>query len=469
MTHQKHFQVCAAIAAAVAILGTVRGQNAIAAEKLVVHEWGTFTSLQDEHGKALGGINVDDEPVPGFVYGEKTGTTQLHPQLSIPPRVVSKGAPQRNPFVTMRLETPVMYLYLPKSQPRPVTLNVNVDFRGGWLTQFYPFADANAPGFSDHSVGNKLDRDTVTRLTWNGLRVGLADKLPETTDPVWLTPRNVAADSVTTANGESEKYLFYRGVGNVDPPLVVSTDLATGRLTIRSLINEIKSEPQNFLWLWLVHIRPDGAVAYRALKPLTATSDGSVANASTTSRFEESDYSRDNLVRLQRSMHAALMNEGLFDEEATAMLQTWQKSYFAAGGLRLFYVVPRPWVDDRLPLTISQPAEITRVMMARTELISPEQRDLLKRLAAAPRSNPKWVQVLDKDRPAVQTFLSGHSGFGDLGVAIPQDYQLYMDLGRFRNALVLNEAQRNVNPSLTAFINNYALRTFYGADERKTP
>ena len=94
----------------------------------------------------------------------------------------------------MRLETPVMYFYLPKSQPRPTVLHVNVDFRGGWLTQFYPFADANAPGLSDHSVGNKLDRDTVTRLTWNGLRVGLADKLPETTDPVWLTPRNVAAD-----------------------------------------------------------------------------------------------------------------------------------------------------------------------------------------------------------------------------------------------------------------------------------
>ena len=140
------------------------------------------------------------------------------------------------------------------------------------------------------------------------------------------------------------------------------------------------------------------------------------------------------------------MSEGLFDEEATAMLQTWQKSYFAAGGLRLFYIVPRPWVEDRLPLTISQPAEITRVMMARTELISPEQRDLLKRLAAAPRSDPKWVQDLDKDRPAVQTFLSGHSGFGDLGVAIPQDYQLYMDLGRFRNALVLHEAQPTATP-----------------------
>ena len=37
-------------------------------ESLVVHEWGTFTTLQDEAGTELTGINVDDEPVPEFVH-----------------------------------------------------------------------------------------------------------------------------------------------------------------------------------------------------------------------------------------------------------------------------------------------------------------------------------------------------------------------------------------------------------------
>ena len=36
--------------------------------KLVVHEWGTFTSLEDDRGQQLGGINIDDEPVPSFVH-----------------------------------------------------------------------------------------------------------------------------------------------------------------------------------------------------------------------------------------------------------------------------------------------------------------------------------------------------------------------------------------------------------------
>jgi hypothetical protein len=35
---------------------------------LIVHEWGTFTTLQDENGRELSGINVDDEPVPKFVH-----------------------------------------------------------------------------------------------------------------------------------------------------------------------------------------------------------------------------------------------------------------------------------------------------------------------------------------------------------------------------------------------------------------
>src|SRR5688500_14380653 len=36
--------------------------------QLVVHEWGTFTSLQDEAGRSVGGVNIDDEPLPKFVH-----------------------------------------------------------------------------------------------------------------------------------------------------------------------------------------------------------------------------------------------------------------------------------------------------------------------------------------------------------------------------------------------------------------
>ena len=45
--------------------------NVVAAgsDRLIVHEWGTFTELQDFAGTSLNGINTDDEPVPRFVHG----------------------------------------------------------------------------------------------------------------------------------------------------------------------------------------------------------------------------------------------------------------------------------------------------------------------------------------------------------------------------------------------------------------
>ncbi len=56
------------------------------------------------------------------------------------------------------------------------------------------------------------------------------------------------------------------------------------------------------------------------------------------------------------------------------MLKTWEESYFQSWGLRLFYVVPREWTDRHLPLRVSGEVEITRAMIGRIELVTPEQR-----------------------------------------------------------------------------------------------
>src|SRR6188474_1831243 len=92
-----------------AVCGTSAAEDAV-----VVHEWGTFTSLQDEEGRDLSGINTDDEPVPEFVHN-------LNRMLLSKPLLSSqhwlyrqKGAPRVHPQVTMRLETPVIYFYPPK-------------------------------------------------------------------------------------------------------------------------------------------------------------------------------------------------------------------------------------------------------------------------------------------------------------------------------------------------------------------
>jgi hypothetical protein len=47
---------------------------------------------------------------------------------------------------------------------------------------------------------------------------------------------------------------------------------------------------------------------------------------------------------------------GLFADEAQALLDTWEISYFKSAGLRVFFIVPRAWTDYYLPLKVSVPA-----------------------------------------------------------------------------------------------------------------
>jgi hypothetical protein len=140
-------------------------------------------------------------------------------------------------------------------------------------------------------------------------------------------------------------------------------------------------------------------------------------------------------------------------------LTTWQRSYFASPGLRLFYLVPRVWTDRYLPLSISREAEIDRVMIGRLELISDEQRALLDRLSDTAVSDGKWVEQIPES-PERERFLAGRTDFGNLGVKMPPDYQMYLALGRFRNALVAHQERVKPTDSLTKFINTYALHPF---------
>src|SRR5262249_9085246 len=136
-----------------------------------------------------------------------------------------KGAPRNHPYVTMRLETPVIYFYPPKSWNGERTLHVAVHFRGGWVTQFYPPALPQTSGLESNSFEfGKLTGQTISSLDWRDLRVGTGGIGPRTDEQVWLTPRNVAAANVTSSDGESERYLFYRGVGRIRAPLKAVLD-----------------------------------------------------------------------------------------------------------------------------------------------------------------------------------------------------------------------------------------------------
>ena len=82
-------------------------------------------------------------------------------------------------------------------------------------------------------------------------------------------------------------------------------------------------------------------------------------------------------------MHKALVKDGLFADEAAAMLETWKQSYFQSSGKRIFYIMPRAWTDRVMPLRIHSSAhqeiDLERSMVGRIELMTERHQALLER------------------------------------------------------------------------------------------
>lgn len=444
-----------------------RAEHPSRSDRLVIHEWGTFTSLQDEDGRTLAGINTDDEPVPEFVHRILdfprlvTGPSALAP-------VFFKALPPCHPDALMRLETPVMYFYPPAGSPLP-PVDIEVRFRGGWLTEFYPDAVLDAPGFDGRRFGPISARATGT-LRWDDVRIGSdVGQLPATDAHVWLAPRDVAAADVTVGH-ERERYLFYRGVGNLEAPLQVRrSPSANGRgdellIVADPQVSSTLEAPLRIPALWLVDVRDSGSVAWRRLPGRAISPSGQIImkkEAPIAAQFPAADYDHAHLADLRADMHAALVEDGLFRDEAAAMLSTWEAAYFASPGLRLFFLMPQAWTDRVLPLHVSVPADITRTMVGRIELVTPAQRELLDVIAAGPASTPAWLtsSATEDVRTAIQRLSTagGPVVLDDVGIRMPADYAAYVRLGRFRNALLLAAARNRPMPGLSDFTRNYRI------------
>ena len=63
---------------------------------------------------------------------------------------------------------------------------------------------------------------------------------------------------------------------------------------------------------------------------------------------------------------------------------------------------------------------------------------------------------------------SGRQSLEEYGVSVPRSYQLYLALGRFRNALLLDEVARCPTPALEAFIYAHGLQGYRPAETSVT-
>lgn len=320
-----------------------------------VHEWGTFTTMHGSDGSVLEGLHHEEEPLPYFVHS-LTPMPRMRGE-----RCGGKGFPcdRRVSRVTTKMETPVIYFHTDRAR----RVQVKVGFENGLLSQFFPIGDLR--GFDAGKRGDAdLSKIERTSLTWK------LDLLPdgdprtpafqkvEKGDP-WQFAREVRAAAVLGDRNESERYVFYRGLGRVDLPVSVVAREG-GELVVKN--GATRELPAAFL----LEMTPEGG---RALEVGRLAAGASTAVSLARAAREP----REKVVEdLRGRVHAALVARGLFDDEARAMVRTWSRTWFAAEGTRLLYVVPADVTDTVLPMTITPaPDALVRVLVGRHEILLP--------------------------------------------------------------------------------------------------
>ena len=323
---------------------------------LVVHEWGTFLAMNGSDGVSLDGMYHEEHALPSFVHARSRDQLRL-------------------PMSRIKSETPVIYFYTPQVQ----RVQVEVGFPTGLWTQWYPQAVAIAPGIVQ---AGSPPRTRNGRISWDVMVRPANMKHSEPpaagSDALWNHARDVDAAYVVGTNQarpgaaeEWERFIFYRGLGEV--PLPIEVRLDEGRITAST------SEREGLRHLFVLNVRNGrGAYSYApALRP-----DGSLESAVPSmsgslplDRFVET---------IAADVENRLAASGLYRKEARAMVNTWKSSYFKTDGVRVLFVLPQSWTDRFIPMRVTPvPEQLVRVMVGRVELLDADRE---RRAEAAIRS-----------------------------------------------------------------------------------
>jgi hypothetical protein len=307
-----------------------------AESRLTAHEWGTFTSIAGPDGRAMTWLPL-------------TGSTDLPSFVEHLGNVNFKGGLRG----TIRLETPVLYFY----SRRETTVSVHATFSKGLFTEWYPHASVRA--LDPRRDLLFPEKQTEGAITWSSVRIepaGADDFPTDTPTNHYFAARGTLSAPLSVdsdAGGQREKFLFYRGASAI--PLPFSATVCEASLLLQN--HFAAPIPDAILFE-----KRGKNLGYRILGPIS--DQVSFAPPALTN-------SRASLDSLFSYLEGLLISEGLYTDEAHAMLETWKDSWFEEGS-RILYIVPRAFVDSALPLTITPaPVQLNRVFVGRVELITP--------------------------------------------------------------------------------------------------
>ena len=311
-------------------------------DALVVHEWGTFTSIAGTGGDAIAWLPLQAaNDLPCFVDRFR----HFRPKSSV------RG--------TIRMETPVLYFYA----PREMTVDVSVRFANGLITEWFPRAEVTPAETLAEDALKK--RGFAGTASWSRVRVlpGIREDFPtEGRSSHYYLARQTDAAPVEAA-GATEKFLFYRGVADVRVPVsaVAGTDGS-------------------------VRVTGAGAAPLGTVVLFERRGDQigfEVQDAGDASTTLNRPRLTGNLPALTAALERVLVQKGLYAREAAAMVNTWRDSWFEEGS-RVLYVVPEATIDAMLPLDIKpRPGGVVRVFVGRMEVITPATRAAVEQALAA--------------------------------------------------------------------------------------
>jgi len=354
---------------------------------LTAHEWGTFTSVAGPDGQAVEWSPLTGSTdLPGFVEQFQKGGYKLG----------LRG--------TVRMETPVLYFYAPAEQ----TVSVKVSFSKGVITEWYPHASSVEPRAALHD-GTLYQSQPDGSIAWDSVTLSpslAADFPQEARSDRYYAARATTSTPLrvqTPAGEQYEKFLFYRGV-SVFPVPISATVTPAGQVRA--------GNRGNFTFPSVILFeRRSEKVGYR------------IANALQTEKTLDSPELTATVDSLARDLEGILVAQGLYQNEAQAMVQTWRDSWFEEGS-RLLYIVPPEFVNTVLPLSIKPaPVQTTRVFVGRLELVTPATASAVeKAFAQHDRATlAKYARFLE---PILKTMIENAPG-SDRAQQFRNDLNLY--------------------------------------------
>lgn len=343
------------------------------------HEWGTFTSLVGSNGRTVNGMYHEDEPLPSFVhgFGELVSEPIFQPgdpceERKIPCRFID------NNIVTQKMETPVIYFYSKENQALDVT--VDVKFPTGAVTETYPGPTFTTPRRDDAPI--LANGHTIFNVKVYPMNVKPADLQIPHVEPgnIYGHARQVHSSYVRARN-ELEKFIFYRGVGQFQPDLRVSS--ARGELRVYPGADNALPK------MLLLHVSPSGEVRAIDLANHMSKAHAFVSRIDIQNLRDHGsplfEGTMDRKLAFAHIRDQMLVPSGLTLSEAQAMIDTWEHGYLSVPGLRLLYVLPPHEVHRLLPLELTPaPADVVRVFVGRLEvMLDTDETDLMNKVIAA--------------------------------------------------------------------------------------